>query len=117
MCLHSTCVSMIMTDRQHSTFDCRSRVLRCIQWCGLLNQCNTHVQAAELERARGLAAQLLVRCEQTRMAVMAAAANYRRLFAWLLQCIRRLDEDADTLVRILLPWSCQCSAIPSEIRA
>jgi hypothetical protein len=56
------------------------------------------VQAAKLERARGLAAQLLVRCEQTRASVTTAAADYRRLFAWLLQCIRRLNEEADSLV-------------------
>lgn len=36
------------------------------------------------------------------MALTAAAANYRRLFAWLLQCIRRLDEDAGGRVRIVL---------------
>lgn len=56
------------------------------------------MQAAALDRARGLAAQLLVRCEQARGGITAAAADYRRLFAWLLQCIRRLDEDADSLV-------------------
>ena len=50
------------------------------------------MQAAALEQARGLAAQLLVRCEQARGSITAAAADYRRLFAWLLQCTRRLDE-------------------------
>ena len=56
------------------------------------------MQSAALERARGLAAQLLVRCEQARGSITAVAADYRRLFAWLLQCIRRLNEDADSLV-------------------
>jgi len=58
------------------------------------------LQAAELKRARGLAAQLLVRAEQARLAVAGAAADYRRLFAWLLRCTRRLNPDADDTVQL-----------------
>lgn len=43
------------------------------------------VQAAALEQARGLAAHVAIRCEQTRLALIDRAGCYRRLFTWLLQ--------------------------------
>lgn len=57
----------------------------CGGWWWRFSSVRWVVQAAALEQARGLAAHVAIRCEQTRLALIDRAGCYRRLFTWLLQ--------------------------------
>ena len=61
---------------------------------GALHPIRACAQEATAAAAEAQAAALLVRAEALRRRVIGTAAEYRRLFDWLLQTVRRLNDDA-----------------------
>ncbi|KAK9841963.1 hypothetical protein WJX81_001494 [Elliptochloris bilobata] len=61
----------------------------CTRWLAPLG-----VEEREVAAAEAQAAALLVRVEALRRTVISTAAEYRRCFDWLLQTVRRLNDDA-----------------------
>jgi len=61
---------------------------------GALHPVRVRAQEAPVAAADAQAAAQLVRAEALRRRVVGTAAEYRRLFDWLLQTVRRLNDDA-----------------------